>query len=122
MVVTDKKADIAILRTLGASARSVMRIFMLQGALSGIIGTSLGVTLGTLVAKNIDTIVPALEKLLGLTFLAPEIYFIAQLPSRVLLSDVVMIASVSFALSFLATIYPSLRAARLQPAEALRYE
>lgn len=122
MVVTDKKADIAILRTLGAPATSIMKIFMIQGSLSGLIGTFSGVFLGVLVAANIDVIIPALEKMLGFNFLSPAVYQITELPSKVLLSDVSTIAVISLLLSFLATLYPSWRAARIHPAEALRYE
>jgi lipoprotein-releasing system permease protein len=122
MVVTDKEADIAILRTLGAPARSIMKIFVIQGAFSGLIGTGLGVGLGVLVAMHIDVIIPALESVLGFHFLSPEVYQITDLPSQVLLSDVSTIGTISLLLSFIATLYPSWRAARVQPAEALRYE
>jgi lipoprotein-releasing system permease protein len=122
MVVTDKEADIAILRTLGASARSIMKIFVIQGAFSGLIGTGLGIGLGVLVASHIDVIIPALESLLGFHFLSPEVYQITELPSKVLSSDVTTIGMIALLLSFIATLYPSWRAARIQPAEALRYE
>lgn len=122
MVVTDKEADIAILRTLGAKASSIMKIFLIQGALSGIIGTVCGVLFGVIIASNIDIIIPALEHLLGFQFLSAEIYQIGELPSKVLWSDIGTIASISLLLSFVATLYPSARAARIQPAEALRYE
>jgi lipoprotein-releasing system permease protein len=122
MTVTDKRADIAILRTLGASPRSVMGIFIVQGATAGIIGTAAGVALGLLVAVNIDVIVPALEQLLGVAFLPGSIYVISRMPSQPLASDIVPIACVSLALAFLATLYPSWRASRVNPAQALRHE
>ena len=122
MTVTDKRADIAILRTLGATPRSVMGIFMFQGAASGVIGTLGGVLLGLGVAYNIDVIVPAIEKLLHVSFLPGSIYLISRMPSDPQQADIVPIALVSLVLAFLATLYPSWRASRLQPAEALRYE
>ncbi|MCE9658470.1 MAG: lipoprotein-releasing ABC transporter permease subunit [Burkholderiales bacterium] len=122
MTVTDKRADIAILRTLGATPRSVMGIFMVQGAASGVIGTLGGVLLGLGVAYNIDVIVPAIERLLHVSFLPGSIYLISRMPSDPQQADIVPIALVSLVLSFLATLYPSWRASRLQPAEALRYE
>jgi lipoprotein-releasing system permease protein len=122
MTVTDKRADIAILRTLGASPRSVMGIFMVQGALAGVIGTFAGVALGLLVAFNIDVIVPAIERLLNVAFLPGSIYLISRMPSQPLASDIVPIVVISLVLAFLATLYPSWRASRVNPAEALRYE
>lgn len=122
MTVTDKQSDIAILRTLGASPRSIMGIFIVQGAVSGVIGTLSGVGLGLLVAFNIDVIVPAIERLLNVSFLPGSIYVITKMPSDPQQSDILPIAFVSLALSFLATLYPSWRASRVQPAEALRYE
>jgi lipoprotein-releasing system permease protein len=122
MTVTDKRADIAILRTLGASPRSIMGIFVVQGAAAGIIGTFAGVGFGLLVAFNIDVIVPAIERLLGVAFLPGSIYVISRMPSEPLASDIVPIAVISLVLAFLATIYPSWRASRVNPAEALRYE
>mgnify|MGYP001265844508 CR=1 FL=1 len=122
MTVTDKRADIAILRTLGASPRSVMGIFVVQGATAGIIGTAAGVALGLGVAFNIDVIVPAIEHALGVSFLPGSIYLISRMPSDPQMGDVVPIATVSLALAFLATLYPSWRASRVNPAEALRYE
>ncbi len=122
MTVTDKHADIAILRTLGASPGAVMRIFMIQGATSGIVGTAAGVALGLLVAFNIDTLVPALERLLSTSFLPASIYVISHMPSDPQWGDIVPIALISLALAFVATIYPSWRASRVNPAEALRYE
>jgi lipoprotein-releasing system permease protein len=122
MTVTDKRADIAILRTLGASPRSVMGVFMVQGAAAGIIGTLSGVALGLLVAVNIDVIVPAIERALHMSFLPGSIYLISRMPSEPQSGDIVPIAVISLLLSFVATLYPSWRASRVQPAEALRYE
>jgi lipoprotein-releasing system permease protein len=122
MTVTDKRADIAILRTLGASPRSIMGIFIVQGAASGIIGTLGGVALGLAVAFNIDVIVPAIEHALGVAFLPGSIYLISRMPSEPLASDIVPIVLISLALAFVATLYPSWRASRVNPAEALRYE
>jgi len=122
MTVTDKQADIAILRTLGASPRSIMSIFMVQGAASGVIGTLSGVGLGLLVAFNLDVIVPAIERLLNTQFLPGSIYMITRMPSDPQSGDIVPIAITSLILAFLATLYPSWRASRVQPAEALRYE
>ena len=122
MTVTDKQADIAILRTLGASPRSIMGIFMVQGAASGIIGTFAGVGLGLLVAFNIDVIVPAIERVLQTRFLPASIYVISHMPSEPQSADIVPIVVISLLLAFIATLYPSWRASRVQPAEALRYE
>jgi lipoprotein-releasing system permease protein len=122
MTVTDKRADIAILRTLGASPRSVMGIFVVQGALAGVIGTFGGVALGLLVALNIDVIVPAIERVLSVSFLPASIYVISRMPSDPQSADIVPIMLISLALAFLATLYPSWRASRVNPAEALRYE
>ena len=122
MTVTDKRADIAILRTLGASPRSVMGIFVVQGAASGIIGTLGGVVFGLLVAVNIGTLVPALERALGASFLPSSIYLISHMPSDPRLSDILPIGLISLVLAFVATLYPSWRASRVKPAEALRYE
>ncbi len=122
MTVTDKRADIAILRTLGASPRSIMGIFIVQGATSGIIGTALGVGMGLLIAFNIDVIVPAIESVLQVSFLPSSIYLISRMPSDPQQADIVPIALISLVLAFLATLYPSWRASRVQPAEALRYE
>ena len=122
MTVTDKRADIAILRTLGASPGSIMAIFMVQGALAGFIGTALGLLLGLGVALNVETLMPALERLLGFTLLPPEIYLITTLPSDPRSADIVPIVLIALLLAFLATIYPSWRASRVNPAEALRYE
>jgi lipoprotein-releasing system permease protein len=122
MTVTDKRADIAILRTLGASPRSIMAVFMVQGAAAGIIGTLGGVAFGLLVALNIDVLVPAIERALGVAFLPGSIYLISRMPSQPLASDIVPIAVISLLLAFVATLYPSWRASRVNPAEALRYE
>jgi lipoprotein-releasing system permease protein len=122
MTVTDKRADIAILRTLGASPGSVMVIFVVQGALAGLIGTFSGVGLGLLVAFHIDVIVPAIERALGVAFLPGNIYLISRMPSDPQVGDVVPIALISLALAFAATLYPSWRASRVNPARALRYE
>lgn len=122
MVVTDKQADIAILRTLGASPGSIMKIFIVQGTIIGVFGTALGVAGGLAVALNIDVVVPFIEHLLGIHFLAKDVYYISELPSQVEMSDVIAISSVSFILSLVATLYPSWRASKVNPAEALRYE
>ena len=122
MTVTDKRADIAILRTLGATPRSVMGIFIVQGAASGVIGTLAGVVFGLLVAFNIDVIVPAIERLLHVSFLPSSVYLISRMPSDPQQGDIVPIVVISLILAFAATLYPSWRASRLQPAEALRYE
>ncbi len=122
MTVTDKRADIAILRTLGASPRSVMGIFMVQGAASGVIGTLAGVLFGLLVAFNVGVIVPFIENLLNTSFLPGSIYLISTMPSEPQSADIVPITVISLVLSFVATLYPSWRASRVQPAEALRYE
>jgi len=122
MVVTDKKADIAILRTLGASPRQIMAIFMVQGTLIGVVGTIIGAVLGIIAALNITSWVAWLESLLGHEFLSADVYFISYLPSRLQGSDVLLICSAALGMSFLATLYPAWRASRTQPAEALRYE
>jgi lipoprotein-releasing system permease protein len=122
MTVTDKQPDIAILRTLGASPRSITKIFMIQGALVGIMGTIAGVLLGVVVALNIDVIVPFIEHLLGVQFLSKDIYLISTIPSDLRWPDVFKIGGVSVLLAFVATIYPSWSASRVKPAEALRYE
>ncbi|MCU0926658.1 MAG: lipoprotein-releasing ABC transporter permease subunit [Hydrogenophaga sp.] len=122
MTVTDKRADIAILRTLGASPQSIMGIFMVQGAMVGIIGTGAGLLLGLGVAFNIDTLVPALERALGASFLPQDVYLISRMPSDPQQGDILPVGIISLVLSFVATIYPSWRASRVNPAEALRYE
>lgn len=122
MVVREKRAEIAILRTIGAAPAGILGIFMSQGALIGTIGTALGVGLGLVVATNIAWIVAWLERLLGFRFLAPDVYFISDFPSRVRAGDVVEIAGIAFLLAFLSTIYPAWRAAAMAPAAALRHE
>jgi lipoprotein-releasing system permease protein len=122
MAVTDKQADIAILRTLGASPRSIMAVFMVQGALIGFIGLGLGVLGGVTLALNIDVVVPFIERMLGTQLFSKEVYYISSLPSELQWSDVSTITGVSFVLSLVATLYPSWRASRVNPAEALRYE
>jgi lipoprotein-releasing system permease protein len=122
MAVTDKQADIAILRTLGASPKSIMQIFMVQGMLIGLIGMGLGVLGGVVLALNIGTIVPFIEHLFGVQFLSKEFYYISELPSDLQKSDVFIVAGMSFLISLFATLYPSWRASKVQPAEALRYE
>jgi len=122
MTVTDKRADIAILRTLGASPKSIMGIFVVQGAMVGVIGTLAGLLLGLGIAFNIDVIVPALERLLNASFLPKDIYLISRMPSEPQYADIMPIAVIALILAFLATLYPSWRASRVNPAEALRYE
>ncbi|MCO5111170.1 MAG: lipoprotein-releasing ABC transporter permease subunit [Burkholderiaceae bacterium] len=122
MTVQDKRADIAILRTLGASPRSIMGIFVVQGAMVGVIGTLAGLLLGLSIAVNIDVIVPAIERLLSASFLPKDIYLISRMPSDPQSADIVPIGVISLVLSFVATLYPSWRASRVNPAEALRYE
>ena len=122
MTVKDKQSDIAILRTLGASPRAIMKIFMVQGTLVGLLGGLLGVGLGVLVALNVDVIVPAIERLLGVAFLPGSIYVITRMPSEPMAADIVPIVITSMLLAFMATLYPSWRASRLRPAEALRHD
>ena len=122
MTVTDKRADIAILRTLGASPASIMGVFVVQGAMVGVIGTLSGLALGLLVAFNIDVIVPALESLFQASFLPKDIYLISRMPSDPQMTDILPVAVISLILAFVATLYPSWRASQVNPAEALRYE
>jgi lipoprotein-releasing system permease protein len=122
MAVTDKQADIAILRTLGASPGSIMQVFIVQGALIGLIGLGVGVVGGVALALNIETVVPFIERVFGIQFLAKDVYYISDLPSDLQWSDVGIITIVSFLLTLVATLYPSWRASRTNPAEALRYE
>ena len=122
MVVKEKRADIAILRTLGASPREMLAIFMTQGSIIGLLGTVIGVGFGLLAAANVTLIAAGLERLTGITLVDPRVYFIAELPSEIRSGDVVLIACVALALGMLATLYPAWRAARTQPAESLRHE
>ena len=122
MAVSDKQSDIAVLRTLGASPKSILKIFIIQGTIIGAIGILLGVIGGVWLASNIETLVPALENILGYKFLSPDVYYISDLPSDMHWSDVIFISVVSFVLCLFATIYPAFRAANTLPAEALRYE
>ncbi len=122
MAVTDKRADIAIMRTLGASPRSIMQIFIIQGSLIGIIGTFFGAVLGIVIALNIDTIIPFIENLFHVQFLAKDVYYISDLPSKLEWSDTITIIIISIVLSLMATLYPSYKASKINPAEALRYE
>jgi len=122
MVVTDKQADIAILRTLGLTPLGVMGVFMVQGVAIGLVGTLLGLIGGVALAKNVDVVVPLIERLFSIKILAPDVYLISDIPSKVQWNDVTVIGLVAFGLATLATLYPAWRAARTQPAEALRYE
>ena len=122
MVVTDKQSDIAILRTLGASPGSMMTVFMIQGTVIGLVGTLLGLAGGVSLASNVETIVPAIEQTFGVQFLPADVYYISDLPSEIDWGDVWRICVMAFGLSVVATLYPAWRAARTQPAEALRYE
>jgi lipoprotein-releasing system permease protein len=122
MAVTDKQADIAILRTLGASPRSIMKIFIVQGVVIGLIGTLLGSVGGVVLALNLNVVVPFIEHLFGVQFLAKDVYYISELPSDLHYHEVFMVTGIAFLISLLATLYPSYRASQTQPAEALRYE
>ena len=122
MLVKDKGRDIAILRTMGATKAMVQRIFLMTGATIGIVGTLLGVGLGLLICWQIELIQRGLEKMLGTKLFAQEIYFLSSLPAIIDPMDVVQVAAMGLGISFLATLYPSRRAARLDPVEALRYE
>ena len=122
MAVSDKQSDIAVLRTLGASPQSILKIFMIQGTIIGVIGIFLGILGGVWLASNIETIVPVLESMFGYKFLSPDVYYISDLPSDMHWNDVLYIGVISFILCLLATIYPAIRAAKILPAEALRYE
>jgi lipoprotein-releasing system permease protein len=122
MVVKEKRADIAILRTLGGTPREMLTVFVVQGAAIGIIGTTLGIALGLLIARNITAIVGGIERLAGITLVDPRVYFISELPADVRVADVLVIAGTALALGIAATIYPAWRAAATQPADALRHE
>jgi lipoprotein-releasing system permease protein len=122
MVVNDKKGDIAILRTLGATPGQIMAIFMVQGTVIGVVGTLIGTVVGILAALNVSAAIAGLEVLIGHKFLNSDVYFIDYLPSQVQSQDVLMVGGAALVLSFLATLYPAWRAARTQPAQALRYE
>jgi len=122
MTVNEKQADIAILRTMGASPGMIQRIFLVQGLAIGLLGSLAGVAFGLLIALNIDVIVPAIEAIFRVRFLPRDVYFISELPSDVHLADVLTVGLMAFGLSVLATLYPSRRASKVQPAEALRYE
>jgi lipoprotein-releasing system permease protein len=122
VIVTEKRSDIAILRTLGASPRSVMGVFLVQGAIVGVVGTLIGTIAGVLLALNVESVVRAIESLFGTAFLSADIYFISELPSDLQWLDVLAVAGSSLLLSLLSTLYPAWRASQVQPAEALRYE
>jgi lipoprotein-releasing system permease protein len=122
MVVNEKRSDIAILRTLGMTPRGVVGVFLTQGLVIGTVGTLLGLLLGVLLAANVDVIVPALERLFGFHVMDPSVYYITQIPSELRVGQIVTITLVAFALTVVATIYPAIRGAATEPAEALRYE
>jgi lipoprotein-releasing system permease protein len=122
MMVTDKQADIAILRTLGMSPKQIMGIFVVQGTLIGFLGTIFGVIGGVLLALNVERLIAGIESILGYQFLPADVYYISSLPSQLQSQDVIVIAITAFVLSILSTLYPSWRAAQIKPAEALRYE
>jgi len=122
MMVTDKRSDIAIMRTMGASAKSIMGIFVMQGSIIGLFGTILGLGSGLLLANNVTEIVEVIQRIFNVHFISADVYFIGFVPSQIESVDVIMICTFALLMSILATIYPALRAARIQPAEALKYE
>jgi lipoprotein-releasing system permease protein len=122
MVVTDKQADIAVLRTLGATPLSILAVFVIQGTTIGLVGTGLGIVGGVGLALNVEAVVGMIESLAGIKFLAPDVYYISDLPSDLHWNDVLLTATVALVLTVLATLYPAWRAARTRPAEALSYE
>ena len=122
VTVTEKRADIAILRTLGASPRSILGIFLVNGSVVGIVGTLVGTVCGVLLALNVEALVGVIERLFSTSFVPGDVYFISRLPSDLQWFDVMMVSGASLILSLISTLYPALRAARVQPAEALRYE
>jgi lipoprotein-releasing system permease protein len=122
MMVTDKQADIAILRTLGMTPGNIMTIFMVQGVLIGLFGTLLGIISGVSLALNIESIISFIESLLGYNILSPDVYYISNIPSDLRWDDVTVVGITAFLLSLLSTLYPSWRAAQTRPAEALRYD
>ena len=122
MLVTDKQADIAIMRTLGSTPRSIMAMFMVQGVLVGVVGIGFGVGLGSLLSWKLPAIVKWIEHVTGVVFLSPDVYYISEVPSKLVASDVGWVTLVTFVFSLLATLYPAWRASRTQPAQALRYE
>lgn len=122
MVVTDKKADIAILRTMGATPKAIMSIFIVQGAYIGVVGTLVGTVIGILLSLNVSDIIQAIETLMKTQFLNPDVYFISDLPSELRIDDVIVVTGSALLMSLLATLYPAWRASKVQPAEALRYE
>ena len=122
MVVKDKQADIAILRTIGASPGSILKIFITQGTVIGVVGTAAGVVLGVIAALNLENIVGFLESVFGIKFLAADVYFISDLPSEVHAADVITIGSIALVLALISTVYPARVASRTAPAEALRYD
>jgi lipoprotein-releasing system permease protein len=122
MVVREKAAEIAILRSMGAPAKSILLIFVAEGTLIGLAGTCIGLLLGLLVAINLGALVGVVERLFSISFVAPDVYFISELPSEVQVDDVVRICGLAFLLAVLATVYPALRAAATNPARSLRHE